>query len=925
MNAIALNRYKFTAQAAHPYGIITHFGNIEYQEAVDNAYVLASIMPFSALYVRRDCRLQDFERVLPDYMLATQLRMMKITTTPLCVFDHNDCIIGILDETGAFYIAANSREVWKNNYWIDLSKADESRLKRAAYYQLRTGLPAPRGVCLPELQPADKELLDKKCADDLPFPLLCRGGTRMPIFNSEPTITVSRHPKSQTNPGIWYDSINMGVLLPMGEVFVEKLNAGTITGFTSRVYESYETNQLEVEIQFVLDGERITHRIRRPAVNFSSATMVCVPFGEYGTIVHSSAEFVLKPSLRCSEFAMNDTDWRVIQIQGGVSYVRILLNGRDQGMVILPTLEKQYESSREVLTAADVGECSYALATKVDNETPRPVVFDSLTDIFPLVTANARNIPAICNGTWFPLKFQGMARSIAQFFRAGDGSLYPDPFPYSVGRSFTDDNKSSITLARTLENGLSSGFKGDMIRSRSDEIKEYAYQGYLAAVLMLGIHQALKYGDQIVLRLAYPNNKQFRRSFERQVNRALELIHSTLVDKHGQGFRFRRVEYRTEAFCCTVFIERQGMNERLGALFQNYGSIDFGGSTTDLAVRTSSGRKFQMVSIPLAGKIVTLSSLIQVARCLESETKSGLDRHLRNLAPELETLLEQQIVTPIAQKLNTAASKTDVLMQMSTDESLLEACQTIIDHFTLKLGPNAQLLRSLICMKDLLLMDMALRQSAAVFTEADLKQSKLHMLRLGNGSKAIDLICDPDNPFQNGRREMDEILAARAVRHMGELASLRVEYNDRPKTEVVNGLCVYTESDEKDISNYTYEDPLTELGELERCLPQAIERAGELARWLRESVPQIVGAIHPYYSGLEGGLDQLLVDFEEHDSTRAVLLNTLAHENGRFSQLHETSLSLGLDIWVMYAILDAVDHQLAIAQVACMAQKEGRR
>lgn len=924
MNVIALNRYKFKTKTSHPYGMIGHFGNVEYQEGVNNAYNLAAIMSFSTLYIRRDCRLQDFDRVLPEYMLAAQLRVMRITTTPLCVFDHEDRIIGILDETGAFYIAANSRELWNANYRIDLAKADESRLKRAAYYQMRTGLPNPEGVRLPVLQPSDIEQLEKKCGDEFPFPQLCRGGARMPIFNNEPTITVSRRSKRETNPGIWYDNINMGVLLPLGEAFVEKLNAGAITGFTSQVYEIRDTNLLEVEVQFVLDGERITHRTRRPAVNFSSATVVCVPFGEYGTIVHSSAEFDLKPSIRCNKFAMNDTDWRVIQIQGGVSYVRILLNGRDQGMVSLPQLPKLRESSREVLAAADIGECSYALATKADDELPRPVTFDCDVDIFPLVTANARNISTICNQGWFPRKFQGMARSIAQFFRDPDGTLYEDPFPYSVGRSFTDDNKSSITLARTLENGLSSGFKGDMIRSQSDEIKEYAYQGYLAAVLMLGIHQALKYGNRIILRLAYPNNKEFRKSFERQVNRALQLIHGTLVNKHGQGFFFHKVEYRTEAFCCTVSIEKLGMNDRLGALFRNYNSIDFGGSTTDLAVRTGSGSKFQMVSIPMAGKVVTLSSLIQVARCLESETKNGLNRHLRDLEPELETLLEQQVTTPIRQMLNAAASKTDALMQMSTDESLLEACQTAIDHFKLKLGPNAQLLRSLICMKDLLLMDMALRQSAAVFTSEDLKQSKLHMLRLGNGSKAIDLICDPANQFQNGRREMEQILSDRAVQHMGDAARLQVEYNSRPKTEVVNGLCTYTESDEQEIRCYTYQDPLNELSELENHLPQAMARAGELATWIRESVPRIVGSIHPYYSGLEGGFDQLLADFEEPDRMRAVLLNTLAHERGRFGQLHKTSLSLGLDIWSMYAILDSVDHQLAIAQVAWMDRKEVR-
>lgn len=925
MNATMLNRFKFTKQTSHPYGITGHFGDMPYQRAVDNAYVLSAVKPFANLTVRRDCRLQDFDRVLPQYMLASQLRVMNITTTPLCVFDHNDRIIGILDENGAFFITANSQEEWMEHYWIDLATADESRLKRAAYYQLHTGLPAPSGVQLPVLQNADIEQLNKKCADELPFPQLCRSGARMPIFNDEPTVIVSRHPKREMNPNIWCDSVNMGVLLPMSESFVEKLNSGAITGFTARVYEVPDTNHLEIEVRFVLDGERITHCTRRPAANFSSAAVVCVPFGEYGTIVHTSGEFELKPSLQCHRFSMNDTDWRVIQIQGGVSYVRILLNGRDQGMVRLPVLPKLNEGAQKVLVAADIGECSYALATRTENELPRPVVFESGSDIFPLVTANARNISAVCNQAWFPRRFLGMARSIAQFFRAPDGSLYEDPFPYSVGRSFTDDNKSSITLARTLENGLSSGFKGDMIRSRSDEIKEYAYQGYLSATLMLGIHQALKYGDQIVLRIAYPNNKQFRKSFERQVKRALQLVHNTLVNKHGQGFCFHQVEYRTEAFCCTVSIEKLGLNDRLGALYQNYYSFDLGGSTTDLSIRTSSGVKCQLVSIPVAGKMITLSSLIQVARCLESETKSGLNRLLRETVPELQTLLEQQVVMPIRQKLEAAASKTNALMQLTTDESLLEACQTVIDHFSLKLGPNAQLLRSLICLKKLLLMDMALRQSTAVFTEEDLARSKLHMLLLGNGSKAIDLICDPTNQFQNGRTELEKTIADRAVKHMGECARLQVESNSRPKTEVVNGLCAYTESDAHEISSYDYQDPLKELSELEAYLPQAIERARELADWLRACVPGIVGSIHPYYSGLEGGLDQLLADFEEADSARAVLLNTLAHEHGRFGQLHRTSLSLGLDVWVMFAILDAVDHRLAIAQVAWMARKEGGR
>lgn len=925
MIATRLNRYVPSRQDAHPYGITGHFSNVPRQKAINDSYILAALMPYLNLTVRRDCRLQDFDRALPQYMLASQLRVMKITTTPLCVFDHNDKPLGVLDDTGAFYVTANSREEWMANYWFDLATADESRLKRAAYYQQRTGLPAPDGVLLPVLEEQELEQLQKKCADDLPFPQLCRGGTRMQIFNNEPTITVSRHPKGEMNPGIWYDNVNMGVLLPMGESFVEKLNSGEITGFSARVYEISDLNQLEIEVRFVLDGERVRHSIRRPTVNFSDAAVVCTPFGDYGTIVHSSEEFELKPSLRCHKFAMNDTDWRVIQIQGGISYVRILHNGRDQGMVRLPTLPKLGENSQKVLVAADIGECSYALATRVGHEIPRPVMFESSTDIFPLVTATARHISAICNLAWFPRRFLGMARSIAQFFRTPDGSLYEDPLPYSVGRSFTDDNKSSITLARTLENGLSSGFKGDMIRSRNDEIKEYAYQGYLSAVMLLGIHQALKYGGQIVLRVAYPNNKQFRKRFEYQINRALQLVHDTLVNKHGQGFRFQQVEYRTEAFCCTVSIEKLGMNDRLGALFQNYSSFDVGGSTTDLAVRTSSGTKCQLVSIPVAGKIITLASLIQVARCLESETKSGLNQLLRDPEPELQTLLEQQLVIPIRQKLDAAASRTDALMQLTADESLLEACQTVIDHFSLNLGPNAQLLRSLVCLKNLLLMDMALRQSAAVFSRTDLMQSRLHMLLLGNGSKSIDLVCDPKNQFQNGRDTLEKVLADRAVKHMGEYARLSVESNSRPKMEVVNGLCAYNENDEKEISSYCYDDPLNELAELEAYLPQALERCAELAAWLREQVPQIVGSIHPFHSGLEGGLDQLLVDFEDADSARAVLLNTLSHERGRFGQLHKTSLSLGLDIWVMLAILDAVDHRLAIAQVARMAQREGGR
>lgn len=922
MNATLLTAFPFSKSNATAFGMTAHLGKASREEAIENAAILAASIPYHALHIERMYDLQTFDRNLPQFMVGAQLRVMNITTTPLGVYQPNGELLGILSKDGAFYVAADSQEIWDSQYRIDLSAADDVKRKRAAYYLLRTGLPVPGGLSLPQLSPEELEQLDKKCPDELLFPQLCQGGSWMPIFNNEATITVSRHPKRETNGSIWYDNVNMGVLLPMSQPFVDKLNAGQITGFEAQVREVPDSSLLEVEVRFSLDGEQIVHTVCRPMVNFSSGATLCVPFGDYSTAVHSSSGLRLEPCLRCESFAQDADEWNVTWVQGGVRFVRVLVDGRDQGMLRLPRFPRSQYGSDTVIVSADIGESSFALSTKAGSEHPRSVVFDSSKDILPLVYSSERNRAAICNASWFPKLFQGTARSIAQFFRGPDGLLHPDPSPFSVGRSHTDDSISSITLARTLENGLSSGFKGDMIRSRSDETKAYAYQGYLAATIMLGIHQALKYGSDCVLRLSYPNNPQFKKLFQSQINRALQLIHQTLIDEHGDGFRFQDVQYRTEAFCCTVSIEKLGLNDRIGASFRNYISADGGGSTTDLAVRTCDGSKFQLFSVPLAGKTVTLSSLVQVARCLESGSKCGLSRILRNVPPALESLMEQQLAQPVLNRLSAASSKTDAMVQLSSDEGLLETCQTIIDHFPLDPGPNGQLLRSLICLKDLLLMDLALAQCAPVFSDRHLDQSKLHLLRLGNGSKSVNLISDPKDRFQNGRQEMDSILALRANRYLGENARLLVEYNSRPKTEVVNGLSAYTEADEKEIRNFVYTDPAADLQELEeKYLPLAIERVREQASWLRESIPAVTGSIHPYYSGLENGMDQLLSQFEDPDDARAVLIDTLSHERGRFGNLHLTSAKLGVDIWCMCAILDSADRQLAIAQIAWMEQR----
>lgn len=903
-------------------------GEIAEQTAEDCVKVgmyVAAEAPFQGFSFKRVSWLQFVARALPDVKLTEGLDRLKIGMNPFIVTQRDDTPFALVDEEGKMRLTRNvPEEERKRVLAYDVSNVDEARANRIAFYLESNHLDAPPGVTIPNLTPEIRTRLQGKCeGNGLALPMLRNGGGQFAVFNDSNTVTIVTGDPGDINPRIYNRSLGFGVMLPLSEAFIGSLNDGSIQRFSYSV-NSADDNALEISVSFTLDGEVITHTVTRKTVTYEGAAFAVCSFGKWGalllcndkTITISPAEHSMVPC-----FAGNT--WRVCNVRGGVRYICIGSEDGPLGVVELPDGAENV-NHENVTLCYDLGDTSFAGVWYRNPENPMPVRFDSTVDVHPLVIASQADIDMMCNGSWLPVHHEGTSRSISQMFRDGDGRAFAPAIPYLAARPFIDQ-AGGYGIEHSAKNGLYAGFKSrGIIRNQAQEEESMAYKGATAAILLLGLHQVLQHGDQVTLRLSHPNNPGYRETFQGYINNVLELVSKSLTDWQGNGFRFSTVEYIDEATCNLAGIYKKGVNGQLGTYFVNNIASDMGGSTTDVSFCVAN-RKVLLPAIPIAGRIVTIQSLIQVGRVVLNGNSNGLSTVLRNVSEEMKTVLTQEIALTRT-LLGSGVDVKTSLVQMVDEAEMAEAMQTLLDYFPLDLDrEKCQLLQSLVCFKDLLVEDIILHHASRFYTEDDLTANPLYLLRLGNGSRCVDLICGEDSPFNNSRAVLEQVLRDRAIHWINKNANLQLLHNKKPKTEVTNGLsCYNAEEDGSSIERWLDDTTVGSTRELgETCLDEAVSRTMELVTWLNDVVPRICGQIQPLYGFGLNGFSQLLEGLSEEIHCSAALRYTLQHENGRFGNVNQQSASMAVDIWVANAIMDHVNRQLAEVQVKQMNNKAG--
>lgn len=885
-------------------------------ECVKVAMYVAAEAPFRQFSVKRPNALQYVAEAIPQVRLSEGLERLNIAITPYCIVKNDGTPFAIVDKQKRMRLTRNLSEEERQavlNY--DFSRMDKCRQDRVAFYLQQYDLP-DGALDIPVLTEEEMSRLKGKCRntqEGLLLPMLRSGGRQMAIFDDSETVTIVPGNRENMNPRIYDTTLEMGLMLPLSEAFTSGLNDGTIRNFQYSVAPVGD-NELRISVSFVIDDEVITHsEIRKTTVYDGGAFAIC-SFNNFGALLFSNdATLKIAPAEQTMEPCFGGNTWRVTRVRGGTRYVSVYRDNIPMGVVALPEPVRR-EWFDSVTEAFDLGDTSWCGIMFNVLGKPVPVQFDAARDVLPLIELAPDDRDALCNGSWFPVKHNRTARSISQLFRDKDGRLFETPAPYMVARPFIDQ-ASGYVIARSIENGLYAGFKSrGLICCRADEEQEAAYIGSTAAILLIGLHQALQYTDKVKLRLSYPNNPVYKKSFQKRISQVLELVQSSLTDANGNGFVFAGVEYVDEASCNIAGICTIGINNKLGAEFINNIGSDMGGSTTDVSICVFGNRWILLPAIPIAGRVVTLSSLIQAARSNE------LTRMLRNVPEGMEIVIRQQVIPTIQKRLNQGLEPRIALEQMVHDPELMEAMQTLLDYFTLTLDvEKSRLLQSLICFKDLLLEDIILHQASRFYTDRDLDAGNLYLLRLGNGSRCVSLICGDDSPYRSSRAVLEQVLRDRAVHHIGQGTKLSVVHNKQPKTEVSNGLACYDKQADATIEYWQDEVTVQTPRELkEQYLEKAIERTMEQAEWLGNVVSQITGDIQPHYSGLQDGFGQLLKGLENKNMCRVALCDTITHENGRFGSIHQVSASMAVDVWAAFAIMDHVNRNLAAAQAALL-------
>lgn len=872
--------------------------------------------PFENYELRETDGFQSLNKANPQLNIAASLQALGISINSQIVSDKDGTTLALLTNDGRAYTAQNLSPV-EQEALRELGD-DMTRRQRAAFYAEAHGL-TDHGMELPPITQEHRELLRGKCtnANANATPRLSRDYD-LELMNSGSSIFVINAPKSELNPDNWSSESNGGVIFPASPKLVELLNSGAVTDFTTRVLPSPDGDgtKLVTVMSCTHQGETFTVRQTRTKAEYLSGASLVIPFGPMGALVFTSQDVEISPCRYSYPVCFKDNHWNCSVIQGGVSYVSVRANGEDLGILKLPAM-KTGKAAREVVIGLDPGETSVVTYLKVDNDPPRPVSMDALEDVFPLIQASAYDRKLICENQWIPLSYNGMARSKAQKFTDGTDKAVP-PLPFVYVRP-TINQSNGYQLENTPEDRVFSGFKSELVvRSKDDKEKLEAYHGVNACFLLLAVHDALKYSSNIILRVAYPNNGAYRKKFEQNILRSMKLVGDVLADAKGRPFVFKKIEWRTEAYCCTVCVEVAGINDIIGSAYVRYICSDMGGSTTDAAIRVNKeGLRVILPAIPIAGRTVTLGSMAQLARFLNDDGHCGLHLALRGANHDMLTVLEKQIVNVVRQELSKSGNTVDCLMGLADNQALMEGIQTIIDYFPLELDDDAGvLLKSLICMKDLLIQDILLRQSSAIFDPND-HQSTIHLLRLGNGSKCVDLIRSGDNHYCDSRTVMSQVLQERMNHHM-EGVAFRTTFNNTPKTEVALGLTRLDEQEDFTMQELEDEGVQT-LAELKNgFLEEAVDLLMDQVRFLRTNVPRICGDIDPYLTGLQRGFSQLLETLETREDCTSALLNTLRNEKGRFGSIYNVSARMAVGVWTAYGIIDAVDRQLAIIQAAMM-------
>lgn len=889
------------------------------EESLRVAMYVAAEAPFQGLRADRVSCLQSVANALPQVRLTEGLERLNIAMNPFVVMKGDDPF-AIVDKDGRMRLTRNvPREERNQVLAYAVANLDNARKNRISFYLESNQLTAPDDLDLPMLNQETNAMLQGKCvADGLALPMLRTGGAEFPIFDDSETVTIVEGKSNDINPKIYDENLGYGFLLPLSGAFVAGLNDGSITRFSYRVQRNAD-NALEISVKFTLEGEDITHTTTRGIATYNGAAFAVCSFGQFGAfLLCNDSEVTVSPAEESLVPCFAGNTWYVSRVRGGVRYVSIASKGTSLGVVELPDSPEHHGGHPSVTLAYDLGDTSFAGVFYTDHGNPIPVQFNCAQDVRPLIIATQNNIRMLCDGSWFPVVHNGTARSLSQMFRDVDGNCFGSPAPYMVARPFIN-KANGYSIDHSTQNGLYAGFKSrGIIQNHAQAIEADAYKGATAAILLLGLHQALQYSDTVNLRLSHPNNPGYRATFEGYINNVRELIYASLTDSNGRGFQFATVEYIDEASCNVAGIYNMGINGQLGTYFVNNIASDMGGSTTDVSVCTHD-RKALLPAIPIAGRIVTLQSMIQVARVVDGNG-NGLSTILQNVPDGMNTVIGHQIVRTNV-LLNQGGDTRTTLEQMVRDPELAEAMQTVLDYFPLNLDQNKSgLLRSLICFKDLLVEDIILRQASRFYTENDFAENPLYLLRLGNGSRCVDLFCGEETPFNHSRDVLRQVLRDRATHLINQNADLHVIHNRNPKTEVTNGLsCYNADNDGAAIERWQDGTTVESTAQLsERYLNEAVQQMKEVANWLMQVVPQICGEIHPLYSFNLQSFSQLLEGLNTNHAFRSVLLNTINHENGRFGNVYCLSASMAVDIWVAFAIMDHVNRELASVQIEVM-------
>lgn len=882
------------------------------------AMYCAAEAPFQCLGAKRMSCLQSVAQALPQVRLAEGLERLNITMNPFVIVKDGSPF-AIVDEVGTMRLTRNvPKEERDRVLAYDVSQLDDARKNRISFYLDQNQLDASPGSKLPAVNQETKAMLQGKCAADGPaLPMLRTGAAHLPIFNEESTVTIVTGDPAEINPKLYDPNLGYGILLPLSDAFVGALNDGAIQRFSYSVYPAADDNALEISVQFTLDGEVFSHTTTRTTSTYEGAAFAVCSFGKWGAYtLCNDAALTLSPAEQTMVPSFAGTTWRVSRIRGGVRYVALWKDGTPLGVVELPDGPEQ-KDMEQVTLAFDLGDTSFCGISFTDPETPIPIHFDCAQDVLPLVISSKTDTEMMCDGSWLPVIHNGSARSISQMFHDADGNSFKSPAPYMVARPFIN-HAEGYSIEHSAKNGLYAGFKSrGIIHDLAKENEAKAYRGATAAILLLGLHQALQFSGNVNLRLSHPNNPGYKDTFANYINSVLALISESLTDHDGNGFEFSEVEYIDEASCNVACVYKKGINGQLGTYFVNHIASDMGGSTTDVSICCGQ-KKILLPAIAIAGRVVTIHSFIEIARLVNGDS-NGLIEVLQNVSGGMKTIVSHQIGR--TNKLLEAGVDTKTaLVQMVDDAEMAESMQTLFDYFPPQLDrEKSQLLQSLVCFKDLLVNDLILHQASRFFTEDDLADNPLYLLRLGNGSRCIDLICGEESPFNNSRDVLKNVLHDRAMRWV-KRADLLVIHNKKPKTEVTQGLSCYSPEDGAGIERWQDDTTVTSVKDLgESYLEDAVKRTMEVVTWLSDVVPRICGETQPLYSfGLTGGFHELVKDLEKEVHVKAALKDTLQHENGRFGGFNQLPASLAIDLWVAFSVMDHVNRQLADVQVKQM-------